>query len=127
MSNEVVLTIDAVTDPTSMTFGTGVINEALKIRAEKAQKAYVDFAGNILDVLANKRARHAQAIRDLEAAIATEKKSLETLSKAQDAVNTRKGLFPLAAALGMKESAIAFAKTNSIVVPASTDDVWKAE
>lgn len=127
MPQEVVLTIDAVTNPESMSFGTSVIDAALKNRAEKAQKAYVEFAGNILDVLANKRARHTQAIRDLEAAIAAEKKALDSLSKAQDAVNSRKGLFPLAAALGMKESAINFAKANSIVVPASTDDVWKAE
>lgn len=127
MSSDVVLTIEAVTNPESMTFGTSVIDQALKNRAEKAQKAYIGFAESILDVLANKRARHTQTIRYLEAAIASEKKALETLAKAQDSVNTRKGLFPLAAALGMKESAINFARVNSIVVPASTDDVWKAE
>lgn len=127
MSTEVLLTVESVTNPTAVQFGNTVIDAALRVRAEKAQKAYVDFAGTILDVLANRKARHAQTIKDLEAAIAVEQKNLAALIKAQDLVGGPKGLFPLAAALGMKQSAMEFARTNSIVVPASTDDVWKAE
>lgn len=122
------LTISAVTNPTSIKFGDGVLATALKEQAEKANANYVSFAKFILERVQRERACLTQEKLALEAKIKTLTEREEKINKGIDAADDpNKGLFPLAAILGLKEDAIYFAKENGVVVPSNTDPVWSLE
>lgn len=128
MSDNLNLTVSDVTNPNN-NFGKNVLGEAMQKQADQAKAQLVDLAVTVLARARNVRAQHESAIASLEAQIAKEKKSLDSLraTMAESVVSGDKSILPLAAELGMKCEVVDFMRRNSIVVPPNDDPVWKAE
>ena len=120
------LTVESVTNPSSLSVDNTVLGEALKAKAESAQKSYVVFAGRVLDEIQKTRAYYAQRAAELQKQMDELRKAESKLARvsSSEVVSSAKGLFPVCAVLGLKSEAVQFAQDNGLIVPANNDKIW---
>lgn len=117
------LTIADVISP-SKTFTASVLGEALKTKQDKASKALVGLAGVILDRAGCVAAELAQEAADLEARLVANRKTTAKLDEVVAYAQSTNNVFALAAHVGLKSTAVQFAASNGLVVPANADPIW---
>lgn len=116
------LTVQDVISPRA--FGADVLSQALKAKAESASKQLVEFAGRVLSSAQSRNTQLAQQQIELEAALKAVKAEQAKITAAAEHAQATNNVFALAAAVGQKGQAIAFAQCAGLLVPANDDVVW---
>jgi len=116
------LTVQDVISPRA--FGGDVLSLALKAKAECASKQLVEFAGRVLGSAQAKNTHLAQQEIELEAALKAVRAEKAKITAAAEHAQATNNVFALAAAVGQKGQAIAFAQSAGLLVPANDDAVW---
>lgn len=117
------LTIADVINP-NKAFTASILGEALKQKQAKAATALTGLAGAILDRAGCVAAGLAQEAADLKAKLAINEKATAKLDEHVAYAQDTNNVFALAAHVGLKATAIQFAASNGLVVPANADPIW---
>ena len=117
--------VDVLSPDTSELLGAGVLGQAKKEMADEANKNLVELAKAIMSSAKCTLTSLTQEEVQLQAALDEVKKRKATaLSYVEYASSDNKGLFALAAYVGLKNSVVRWCATHSVVIPANTDPIW---
>lgn len=117
--------IDVLSPATCELLGAGVLGRAKKEMADEANENLVELAKGIMTSAKATLTALTQEEVQLQAALdEVKKRKANTLSYVTYASGDNKGLFALAAHVGLKSSVVRWCTTHSVVVPVNTDPIW---
>jgi len=116
------ITVEQVIAPQSL--GNGVLQQALGKKLERAREKMSEYAQKLLDVAQARNTSLATREIQLKEELAKIEKERAKIKGAADYADVSGNMFPLAAVVGAKQTAIQFAQECGLVVPPNDSSVW---